>query len=120
MKRTLPLLALLFLACTAQAQELLTYYTGVWYETKAPIGHTRSAGAIDVYFWDDGVITVDVIYNGEIVDYAEGMFARMSASSWKIIFAGQYGFTGVLKNRFISGTFKSLPLGSYKGKWQAN
>ena len=113
---------LLFMAFQTLAFELMSYYTGAWWETSAPKGFTRSAGEIDLYFYDDQVVTADLYYNGALVNMGTGTFTIISSNFWKVTFTttNNVQFVGTVRNSFAKGTSKTIPPSAYRGQWQAN
>ena len=123
MKKTLAVFAILsFLLVQARAFELIDYYTGAWWETSAPKGFTRSAGEISLYFYDDYVVSVDLYYNGAVVNMGSGTFTAINSNYWKITFTttNNVQFVGTVKKGFAKGTSKTIPPSAYRGQWQAN
>ena len=113
---------LLFMACQTRAFELVSYYTGAWWETSAPRGFTRSAGEIDLYFYDDQFVTADLYYNGALVNMGSGTFTVINSNFWKVTFTttNNVQFVGTVRNSFAKGTSKTIPPSAYRGQWQAN
>ena len=112
----------LLMAFQSRAFELISYYTGAWWEISAPKGFTRSAGEIDLYFYDDLVVTVDLYYNGALVNMGSGTYSVINSNYWKVSFTttNNVQFTGTVRNSFGKGTSKTIPPSPYRGQWQAN
>lgn len=113
---------LVFMAFQTRAFELVSYYTGAWWETSAPRGFTRSAGEIDLYFYDNQVVNADLYYNGALVNTGSGTFTVISSNFWKVTFTttNNVQFVGTVRNSFAKGTSKTIPPSAYRGQWQAN
>jgi hypothetical protein len=124
MKRTLATLAILFcLAFQTHAADIYSFYTGAWWDTKAPTPGQRAGGMIDIYFYDDLTVAVDLWYDGELANTGTGFFLPFSDTFWTLQFTLDgidYTFRGTVKNGFAKGTHRSYPLGTWAGRWQAN
>jgi hypothetical protein len=118
MKRTFALLLLLTTFTAAQAQEMIGYYTGVWYSTKAITPSSKQAGYMEFFFYDDGSLLAEFYYNREIVSTAQGFYwDTRTGGVFSFYDSDGWYYKGNVKNQFLSGTFNG---GSQRGKFQGN
>ena len=112
----------LLVAFQSRAFELISYYTGAWWEVSAPKGFTRSAGELDLYFYDDLMVSADLYYNGALVNMGSGTYTVISSNYWKVSFTttNNVQFVGTVRNSFGKGTSKTIPPSGFRGQWQVN
>jgi hypothetical protein len=123
MKRTLfAVLLFVALAFNASAQG---YFTGAWYDTKAPKGTAKQAGKLDIILYDDGTCRVDYFYDQGIVRTVAGEWFQTTKG---VAIYALDGFTTDTESRIMSGLIrpdtdsgggKCFRYG-HSGKWQVD
>ena len=123
MKKTFGVaVVVLHMAFQSHAFMLTSYFTGAWWDTSATKGFTRSAGELDLYFYDDLVVTADLFYNGALVNMGSGTYTVISSNYWKVSFTttNNVQFVGTVRNSIGKGTSKTIPPSGFRGQWQVN